>query len=69
MFDCNLTTRAAPSRDRPDRIAPLEGCAVQEISSDARFCIVPRDARVLGPIVRQQVGKPVAVYVSKMVLK
>ena len=69
-FDQNLmTTPWASSRNHPDRIAPLEGGAVQEISSDARFCIIRRDARLLGLIVRHQICKPVAVYVSKVVLE
>jgi len=69
FYEVELTPNTSLPSNGPNHIASIEGCAVQEISRNARFCITQRDARLRGPIVRDQICKPVSVYVSKVVLK
>jgi hypothetical protein len=65
----NLAPTPSRPRNRLDHIAPLEGCAVEGFSGDTGFRVVRLDACVLDSVVRDQICKPVVVYISKVILE
>jgi len=64
-----LTPNSWPSAKHSNRIASLEGGAVERFSDKTRLGFVPIDAGILDPIVRDQVRQPIRVYVPKVIFK